>query len=82
MRVEANTKYDVDDVVFGCYNNAFYKFKITNIQIKTDYERQRTEVIYSCTAIIEDSEFTFTHEFDEYELYSNIDEIIEKLKKL
>ncbi len=82
MRVEVNTKYDVDDVVFGCYNNNFFKFKITNIQSQTDYKRQRTEVIYSCTAIIEDSECTFTHEYNELELYSNIDEIIEKLKKL
>jgi len=82
MRVEVNTKYDVDDVVFGCYNNNFFKFKITNIQSQTDYKRQRTEVIYSCTAIIEDSECTFTHEYNELELYSNINEIIEKLKKL
>lgn len=82
MRVEVNTKYDVGDVVFGCCNNNFFKFKITNIQTQTNYERQRTEVIYSCTAIIEDSEFTFTHEFNECELYSNIEEIIEKLKKL
>jgi ribosome-associated translation inhibitor RaiA len=82
MRVEVNTKYDVGDVVFGYYNNNFFKFKITNIQTHTEYEMQRTEVIYSCTAIIEDSECTFRHEFNEYELYSNIDEIIEKLKKL
>ena len=40
------------------------------------------KVIYSCTAIIEDSEYTFRNEFSECELYSNIDEIIEKLKKL
>jgi len=82
MRIEVNTKYDVDDVVFGYYNHNFFKFKITNIQIKTEYYRQRVEVIYSCTAIIEDSECTFTHEFNECELYSNIEEIIEKLKKL
>lgn len=82
MRVEVNTKYDVGDVVFGYYNNNFFKFKITNIQSQTDYKTQRTEVIYSCTAIIKDSEYTFTHEFNECELYSNIDEIIEKLKKL
>lgn len=82
MRVEVNTKYNVGDVVFGCYNNNFFKFKITNIQIQTEYNTQRTEVIYSCTAIIKDSECTFRHEFNECELYSNIDEIIEKLKKL
>ena len=82
MRVEVNTKYNVGDVVFGCYNNNFYKFKITNIQIQTNYERQRTEVIYSCTAIIEDSECIFRYDFNECELYSNIDELIEKLKKL
>lgn len=82
MRVEINTKYDVDDVVFGYYNNDFYKFKITNIQIQTEYITQRAEVIYSCTAMIEDSEYTFTHEFNECELYGNIEEIIEKLKKL
>lgn len=82
MRVEVNTKYDVGDVVFGYYNNHFYKLRITNIQTQTEYKRQRTEVIYSCTAIIEGSECTFTHEFNECELYSNIDEIIEKLKNL
>ena len=82
MRVEVNTKYDVNDVVFGYYNHHFFKFRITNIQVQTNYKRQRTEVIYSCTAIIEGSECTFTHEFNECELYSNIDEIIEKLKKL
>lgn len=82
MRVEVNTKYDVDDVVFGYYNSGFYKFKITNIKIQTEYQTQRAKVIYSCTAIIEDSECTFRHEFNECELYSNIDEIIEKLKKL
>jgi len=82
MRVEVNTKYDVDDVVFGYYNQHFYKFKITNIQIKTKYKTQRTEVIYSCTAIIKDSVCTVTHEFNECELYSNIDEIIEELKNL
>lgn len=84
MRVEVNTKYDVDDVVFGYYNHNFFKFKITNIQtqIRTGYHTQKAEVIYSCTAIIEDSECTFTHEFNECELYNNIEEIIEKLKKL
>lgn len=82
MRVEVNTKYDVGDVVFGYYNGHFYKFKITNIQTHTEYKRQRTEVTYDCTAIIEDSECTFNYTFDECELYSNIDEIIEKLKNL
>jgi len=82
MRVEVNTKYNVGDVVFGYYNNNFFKFKITNIQTQTRYYPQRVEVIYSCTAIIEDSECTFIHEFNECELYSNIGEIIEKLKKL
>ncbi len=82
MRVEVNTKYNVGDVVFGYYNKNFFKFKITNIQIQTNYNTQWTEVIYSCTAIIEDSECTFRHEFNECELYGNIDEIIEKLKNL
>lgn len=82
MRVEVNTKYNVGDVVFGYYNNNFYKFKITNIQTHTEYKRQRTEVTYDCTAIIEDSECTFNYTFDECELYSNIYEIIEKLKNL
>lgn len=82
MRVEVNTKYNVGDVVFGYYNNNFFKFKITNIRTYTEYEMQRTEITYSCTAIIEDSECTFRYDFNECELYSNIDEIIEKLKKL
>ena len=69
-------------IIFGYYNNNFFKFKITNIRTYTEYEMQRTEITYSCTAIIEDSECTFRYDFNECELYSNIDEIIEKLKKL
>ncbi len=82
MRVEVNTKYNVGDVVFGYYNNNFYKFKITNIQTHTEYKWQRTEVIYDCTAIIEDSECTFDYAFNECELYSNKDEIIKKIEKI
>lgn len=83
MDINIRTKYNIGDIVIGCYVGQLYKFKIEEIEVNYNSSYIDNDIRYKCVAVLENSEVTFYHEFEERELWTidDLQKMIDRIKK-
>lgn len=75
MKINIDTKFSVNDVVYGFHKGQIMKFRVDDIKVKLDFNS--TEISYLATAIMPtDCYVTFQEVFDENELHTKEELII------